>query len=80
MAEDVTFTITATMRERWAAQFIGLLKAMQTNGSVGHSEMLRFYSDGDGDFRPKFDIGGEGAKIEPAEPCDCGDSPMWDAG
>lgn len=27
---------------------------MEYNGNVGHSEIVGFYSDGDGDFRPKF--------------------------
>ena len=27
---------------------------MQQNGEIGHSEIIGFYSDGDGDFRPNF--------------------------
>lgn len=77
MDDDVTFTVTATMRKRWVPQFLGLLEAMRINGSVGHSEMLRFFSDGDGDFHPKFVIDSD---IQPAPPRDCGDGPMWDAG
>ena len=26
------------------------------NGNIGHSSVIGFYSDGDGDYRPKFQI------------------------
>lgn len=77
--EDVTFTIEVTMRRRWAAQFLGLLKRMHVNGQIGSSEMLAFYSDGDGDFRPRFMLDDTGWQVTPAEPG--GDhTPTWDAG
>lgn len=53
---NVTFNITCTMKERWVSCFCALLKTMQEFGEVGHSGALAFYADGDGDFRPKFDI------------------------
>ena len=55
---DKDFTIKVTMRERWIPYFIGMLKQMELNGQMGRSRMIKFYSDGDGDFRPtfKFDI------------------------
>ena len=37
---------------------------METNGIIGHSELLGFYSDGDGSFRPKFKINGKSIKEE----------------
>ena len=49
-----TFTVECTMEERWIPEFYMFLATMQTNGEMGHSELLGFYSDGDGDFRPKF--------------------------
>lgn len=49
------FTIHCEMEERWIASFIQMLKAMQYNGSIGHSEYVGLYSDGDGDFRPIFE-------------------------
>lgn len=49
-----TFTVECTMEERWIPEFYMFLAKMQTNGKMGHSELLGFYSDGDGDFRPKF--------------------------
>lgn len=54
--DNVTFNITCTMKERWVPCFCALLKTMQEFGEAGHSGALAFYADGDGDFRPKFDI------------------------
>ena len=53
---DVTFNIKATMNERWVTQFCSMLSEMQLYGTLGHSGTIGFYSDGDGDFRPKFEI------------------------
>lgn len=65
--EKVTFTVTCTMKRRWAQQFIGMLKQMQRLGSWGSSRNVSFFADGDGDYRPKFEFSGiEG--IVPAEP------------
>jgi len=49
------FTIEVDMQDRWVPQFLGMLKYMQQLGGLGSSRTLTFYSDGDGDFRPKFD-------------------------
>lgn len=54
--EEVTFTIKCTMRRRWAEQFLSMLKYMQKLGSWGSSREVAIYSDGDGDFRPKFEF------------------------
>lgn len=75
---DQTFTITATMGERWVPHFLGMLKIMQANGSVGHSEVVSFFSDGDGDFHPKFEWP-EGLP-EPAKPHESRGEPFFDAG
>lgn len=50
----VTITIKATMKERWVDDFLSFLRYMETCGNLGHSALLGFYADGDGDFRPKF--------------------------
>ena len=60
------FTIKVKMEERWINHFISFLKRMQRNGIVGHSEFVSFYSDGDGDFRPEFEI--QGIKYQEIEP------------
>lgn len=53
---NVKFTITVTMKDRWVNDFCSLLKWMEHCGAVGHSSFVGFFADGDGDFRPKFDI------------------------
>ena len=52
----VTFNIKATMDERWVDDFCSMLYWMQSCGNLGHSSIVGFYADGDGDFRPKFEI------------------------
>lgn len=48
------FIIHCRMKERWIASFIRMLDAMSYCGSIGHSEFVGLYADGDGDFQPKF--------------------------
>ena len=52
----VTFNIEATMDERWVNDFCSMLNWMQSCGKLGHSSIVGFYSDGDGDFRPEFNV------------------------
>ena len=56
MSNEVNFTINITMNSRWVDDFCSMLKWMESCGNIGHSSFVGFYSDGDGDFRPKFDI------------------------
>ena len=56
MSKEVTCDIKVTMNERWVADFCSMLNWMQSCGDLGHSSIVGFYSDGDGDFRPKFEI------------------------
>ena len=56
MRKKVKFTIECEMEERWKDYFLSFLKTMECFGQMGHSELLGFYSDGDGDFKPKFDF------------------------
>ena len=60
----VEFNIKATMDERWANDFCSMLQWMQSCGNLGHSSVVGFYSDGDGDFRPKFEIDREYEKTK----------------
>ena len=53
--ETKEFTIKCRMSERWIPCFLGMLKAMERLGGLGGSRWVRFYSDGDGDYRPKFE-------------------------
>lgn len=54
VAENVTFKIEATMSKRWVDDFCSMLRYMQSCGNAGHSCVVAFYTDGDGDFRPEF--------------------------
>lgn len=56
MNKQVIFNIKVTMNERWVDDFCSMLEAMDRNGRIGHSSMVGFYADGDGDFRPKFEF------------------------
>lgn len=76
----VKFNITCTMKKRWVNQFCSFLKQMERNGNIGHSEILSFMSDGDGDFRPTFDIRCEFEKEENTRVTDKSERRLYDAG
>ena len=71
---DETFTIKVRMHKRWVPHFLGMLQRMQRLGEMGSSLLVKFYADGDGDYRPKFEWD---IDVEPARP-DKGD--VYDAG
>lgn len=48
------FTIEVQMEERWVDYFMSMLNRMEHLGNLGASRTVSIYSDGDGDFRPKF--------------------------
>lgn len=50
------FVVECEMKDRWVPYFLSMLKRMEANGQQGHSEFVGVYSDGDGDFRPSFNI------------------------
>lgn len=58
------FNICVTMDERWIPHFQSFLKYMEGMGTMGHSAMIGFYADGDGDFRPKFTFDIPTQKVE----------------
>lgn len=79
MNENKTFTITVTMKDRWIPHFLGMLKKMEYCGGIGASRPIGIYSDGDGDFRPKFVW--DKSLPEPARPLkqeEKGQSPLSD--
>ena len=53
---ETTFTIKCDMEQRWVPYFLGMLQYMEQLGGLGGSRKVTFYSDGDGDFRPKFSV------------------------
>lgn len=52
--DNIEFSVECSMNKRWVSNFLGVLKSMQYLGSIGGSRRVTIYSDGDGDFRPKF--------------------------
>lgn len=48
------FNIQCEMPERWIPHFLGMLNKMEYLGKIGASRKITIYSDGDGDFHPKF--------------------------
>ena len=58
------FTIDCEMPERWVNDFCSFLRQLESNGNIGHSSLIGFYADGDGDFRPKFNINVDYTKTE----------------
>ncbi len=51
---NMKFTIECEMNERWVPHFLSMLLHMEHLGIIGGSREVGIYSDGDGDFRPKF--------------------------
>lgn len=53
---EESFYIRVKMRKEWTPVFLAFLKQMERYGNLGHSEIIGFMSDGDGAFRPKFEV------------------------
>lgn len=78
---DVHFTIEVTMKSRWVPHFLSMLKYMQQLGGLGGSREVGIYSDGDGDFRPKFNWDAGLLPEGPAKPSRDNDGDrLYDAG
>lgn len=54
--ENRKFIIECEVPERWVDDFCTMLYTMEYFGIQGHSGVVGIYSDGDGDFRPRFSI------------------------
>lgn len=79
MKEETTdFNIKVTMKNRWIPHFCSMLNYMEQMGNIGSSREVGIYSDGDGDFRPKFDFDIDYKIVEPVSDND-GDV-LYDAG
>lgn len=55
-----------------------MLKRMEKDGHVGHSETICLYSDGDGDFRPEFNFDMKVEEVKPLK--ESSNSVLYDAG
>lgn len=51
-----TFTIRCTMQKEHILNFLSVLNRMEHDGEIRHSEIVGMFCDGDGTFRPKFEI------------------------
>lgn len=60
--DNVTVDLKITVRKRWVPHLLGFFHRMEELGNIGSSRMIGFYADGDGDFRPSFEVGGEPIK------------------
>jgi hypothetical protein len=67
---EVQFDINVKMEERWIPYFMSMLKHMEHLGNVGSTRHVIFVSDGDGDFRPKFNTSIDYDIKEPIEDFD----------
>ena len=79
---EKTFNIKVTMDERWVDDFCSFLKYMGHCGKIGHSSLVSFFADGDGDFRPEFqfDISHNTKEGIPENKLASLPEFMWDAG
>ena len=59
------FVVECEIPDRWVDHFCSMLKYMEHCGKMGHSDWVGIYSDGDGDFRPKFKINTDYKEKEP---------------
>ena len=75
-----TFNIKCTMEERWIDSFLSMLRYMEACGKIGHSTLIGFYSDGDGDFRPLFEPIGAPSGITAAAPASIKRLPAYKSG
>ena len=60
MSKKIELNIKAFIDERWVNDFCSMLKHMELCGNIGHSSVVAFYADGDGNFRPKIITSVEG--------------------
>ena len=74
------FKIKAEIDERWVDDFCTFLEVLEGNGDVGHSSLIGFYADGDGDFRPKFKIKTNYAITKPKNKINKECEQIYDAG
>ena len=74
------FTIEVEMEERWVNDFMSMLDKMEYLGNLGASRTVSIYSDGDGDFRPKFKSNVDWSRVRPRDVDDDLNDNHYDAG
>ena len=53
---NVNLTLNVTITKRWVPAFLGFLNKLSLNSDIGHSSIVAFYADGDGDFNFKVEL------------------------
>lgn len=64
---DCEVTIKMKATKHFLPEFIAMLKTMEYNGKIGHSAWVACYADGDGSFRPTFEITADKDILDEAE-------------
>lgn len=64
---DCEVVIKMKATKHFLPEFIAMLKTMEYNGKIGHSSWVACYADGDGSFRPKFEISTDQDILDEAE-------------
>ena len=64
---DCEVTIKMKATKHFLPEFIAMLKTMEYNGKIGHSAWVACYADGDGSFRPTFEIMADKDILDEAE-------------
>ena len=54
--DNIKLTINVDISKRWVPAFLGFLNKLSLNSDIGHSSLVAFYADGDGNFRFKVDM------------------------
>ena len=64
---DCEVTIKMKATKHFLPEFIAMLKTMEYNGKIGHSSWVACFADGDGSFRPTFEIMADKDILDEAE-------------
>jgi hypothetical protein len=55
-SDTINLQMNITISKRWVPTFIGFINKLAHNSRNGHSSLIGFYADGDGDFGFKANI------------------------
>lgn len=64
---DCEVVIKMKATKHFLPEFIAMLKTMEYNGQIGHSAWVACFADGDGSFRPTFEITADKDILDEAE-------------
>lgn len=58
--EVIEIGLKFKINPRWYKQFIGFLQELESDSTMGHSALVGFFADGDGDFRFRWKFSDDG--------------------